>query len=78
MNYMWNDIYTCYVKRYMPTMLSSSHRHFFMVVLYIPIQMYLSVHKLLQQYTKYFIDSMENQNISISRYRYQNHACNHL
>ena len=24
MNYMWNDIYTCYVEWYMPTMLSSS------------------------------------------------------
>ena len=24
MNYMWNDIYTCYVEWYMPTLLSSS------------------------------------------------------
>ena len=37
------------------------HRHFFRVVLYILIQMYLSVHKLLQQYTKNYIDSIQNE-----------------
>ena len=41
------------------------HTHFFHVVLCMLIHMYLSVHKLLQQYTKNFIDSMK---IKISAY----------
>ena len=36
-------------------------RHFFMTVLCILIQMYLSVHKLSQQYTKNYIYSMQNE-----------------
>ena len=47
------------------------HRHCFITLLHILFKMYLSVHKLLQQYTKHYIDSIQKWYISISKYRYQ-------
>ena len=76
MNYMWNDIYTCYVEWYMPTVLSSVKE---------TVSGYSCVFcsRCTYQYTnncnsipKITLTVSKMKYISILRYRYQNHLCN--